>query len=211
MDNENKTGIREIIQVTRNRFLNYFHLKACSRAGKEFDYYMASRSEDVSKLLMNNPQKGPDGVAIFGVYGEKHDRVVLIRQFRYPLGGYVYEFPAGLVEQGENFHDTAVREVREETGLILHPLDVDSMYERSYFTTVGMTDENCAMVFGYCEGEAGLSGLEDTEDLQVILADRAEASRILHEERVAMNCAYMLMRFVEQDKDPFAFLEKCGS
>ena len=41
-----------------------------------------------------------DGVIIYSVYGEKRDKVVLIRQYRYTIGGYIYEFPAGLVELG---------------------------------------------------------------------------------------------------------------
>lgn len=40
---------------------------------------------------------------IYSVYGEKHDKVVLIRQYRYTIGGYIYEFPAGLVEPGKIF------------------------------------------------------------------------------------------------------------
>ena len=47
---------------------------------------------------------------IYSLYGEKKDRVVLIRQFRYPLGGYVYELPAGLVDPGENYHTAAIRD-----------------------------------------------------------------------------------------------------
>ena len=44
------------------------------------------------------------------------DRVVLVRQYRYAIGGYIYEFPAGLVESNEEFHEGAVREMYEETG-----------------------------------------------------------------------------------------------
>ena len=43
-------------------------------------------------------------------------RVVVIRQFRPPAATYVWEFPAGLVEKGEDPAVTAVRELYEETG-----------------------------------------------------------------------------------------------
>jgi len=43
-------------------------------------------------------------------------RILLIRQFRPPVGGLVWEFPAGLLEPGESPEVTAVRELREETG-----------------------------------------------------------------------------------------------
>ena len=43
-------------------------------------------------------------------------RILLVRQFRPPAGGQVWEFPAGLLEPGETPDVTAVRELKEETG-----------------------------------------------------------------------------------------------
>ncbi|MDQ9833953.1 NUDIX hydrolase, partial [Acinetobacter soli] len=70
---------------------------------------------------------------------EKQDKVVLIRQYRYALNDFIYEFPAGLVEDGEPYKETAVREMKEETGLDFVPLSVNEAYEKPAFTTVGMT------------------------------------------------------------------------
>ena len=42
--------------------------------------------------------------------------LVLIRQFRPPAEGYVIEFPAGLIDEGESEQEAAVRELYEETG-----------------------------------------------------------------------------------------------
>ena len=129
-----------------------------------------------------------------------------MHQFRYPIGTYVYELPAGLVEKGEDYRLAAVREMREETGLVFQPLDVDPLFERPFYTTVGMTDESCSLVYGYSEGKVSREGLEESEELDVVLADREEALRILREERVAANCAYMLMQFIHDKEDPFSFL-----
>ncbi len=43
-------------------------------------------------------------------------RVVLERQFRYPLGRSFIEFPAGKIDPGESALQCAQRELREETG-----------------------------------------------------------------------------------------------
>ena len=51
-------------------------------------------------MKLSTGENHPDGVIIYSVYGEKRDKVVLIRQYRYTIGGYIYEFPAGLVELG---------------------------------------------------------------------------------------------------------------
>ena len=92
--------------------------------GNSTVYYVGVR-KDGAVLGINDP----DGVIIYSIYGEKKDKVVLVRQYRYTLGDYIYEFPAGLVEPGEDFHEGAVREMYEETGLKLEPLKVDSAFE----------------------------------------------------------------------------------
>jgi len=45
-------------------------------------------------------------------------RYILIRQFRPPTDSYILEFPAGLVDNGENHETTATRELLEETGYV---------------------------------------------------------------------------------------------
>jgi ADP-ribose pyrophosphatase len=69
-----------------------------------------------------------------------------------------------------------------------------------------MTDESCALVFGYCEGEPTNANQEAAEDIQVVLADRAECRRILKEENVAIMPAYMMMHFLGAQGDPLEFL-----
>ena len=43
--------------------------------------------------------------------------MVIIREYRVPLDGYEYGFPAGLVDNGESLEQAARRELMEETGL----------------------------------------------------------------------------------------------
>ena len=90
---------------------------------------------------------------------------------------------------------------------MITPIEVDPMYEEPRFTTVGMTDESCATVYGYSEGQISDRFLEDSEELEIVLADRDEVRRILKEERVAIMCAYQLMHFLVNE-DPFYFLAK---
>ena len=197
--------IHNVEKMTDNKYVNLYHVNATSVHNTPVSYYVASRAKSVEDLKLKTRKNTPDGVIIYSLYGEKKDRVVLIRQYRYAIDSYIYEFPAGLVEPGEDYHASAVREMREETGLILHPLKVDTIYEKPYYTTIGMTDECCGTVYGYAEGEISSDALEDSEEIEVVLADRDEVRRILREERVAVVCSYMLMHFL-QDDDPFAFL-----
>ncbi|MGN8632506.1 NUDIX hydrolase [Blautia sp. HCP3S3_G3] len=199
--------IHHVEKLTDNRFVNLYHVDATSVHDTPVSYYVASRAEKIEDMKLNTRKNTPDGVIIYSIYGEKRDKVVLIRQYRYTIGDYIYEFPAGLVEPGEDFHEGAVRELYEETGLQLTTLKVDEAYEKPYFTTIGMTDESCATVYGYASGEISAAAQEDTEEIEVVIADREEVKRILKEENVAIMCAYMLMHFLEDD-EPFAFLKK---
>ena len=197
--------IKGVKRLTNNRFLNLYELDAEFRDGSRAPYYVASRRKDADSIKAVTHDNHADGVILYGVYGEDKDKVVLIRQYRYPLGGYVYEFPAGLVEPGEDMLEAGIREMQEETGLRFRPVEAGA-YSRPFFTTIGMTDESCGTVYGYCSGTPSTAGQEGTEDIQVVLADREECKRILREENVAIMCAYMLMHFIGSEGDPLAFL-----
>ena len=185
--------INEIHQQTKNRFLNMYELITTRKTGKTSKYFVASRAEKPEDLMCVTHVNKPDGVIIYAITEDKQ-RVLVIRQYRYPIDGFIYEFPAGLVDEGESYREAAVREVHEETGLTLTPIDVDPMFEAPRFTTVGMTDESCACVYGYISGETSKKYLEETE-----------ARRILKEETVAAQLAYHIERFMSEE-DPFAYL-----
>lgn len=199
--------ISNILQQTNNKFLNLFCVDAVKRNGSVGPYFVASRAKNKESLKMTTRKNTPDGVAIFGIYGENRDKVVLVKQFRYSIDDYIYEFPAGLVEPNEDMKEAAIREIYEETGLTLNPLDVPDFYNKPYFTSIGMTDESCGTVYGYLTGNPTNIHQEASEDIQVIIADRAECKRILEEENVAIMCAYMLMHFINSDDEPFSFLK----
>ena len=193
--------ISDIKKLTENRFLNLYELDATFRDGNRAPYYVASRRKSVDSLKAVTHDNHADGVILYGVHGEEKDKVVLVRQFRYPINGYVYEFPAGLVEPGEDMLEAGIREMFEETGLQFTPVQTAP----PFYTSIGMTDESCGTVFGYCSGEPSNANQEGSEDIQVVLA---ECRRILKEEHVAIMCAYMLMHFIASEGDPLDFLNK---
>lgn len=197
--------IDRIERQTRNRFLNLYNFTVTRRDGSSGSYFVASRAEEEKELKAVSRTNHPDGVIMYAVT-EDSSKVLLVRQYRYPLGDYVYELPAGLCDPGESYREAAKREIHEETGLTLVPLDVNPACEKPRFSSVGMTDESCAIVFGHVHGELSQKYMEATEEIEPLLADRAEVRRILREEMVAMPCAYHLERFLT-DEDPFAYLK----
>lgn len=72
----------------------------------------------------------------------------------------------------------------------------------------GLTDESVSVLYGFAAGNPNGNFKEATEDIEVVIADREEAKRILREEKVAMKCAQSLIHFLHADPEkPFAFLE----
>lgn len=199
--------INAISKLTSTPYVNLFHITGTNKKGGEVNYYVASRAKAQAELKIITRKNKADGVVIYSLYGEQHDKVVLVKQFRYTIGDYIYEFPAGLVDGDEDFHDAAIRELKEETGLLLSPLSVDESYERPYYTTIGMSDEACATVYGYASGNVSADFLEDNEEIQVVIADKSEVKRILKEENVAIMCSYHLMHFLADD-EAFGFIQK---
>ena len=198
--------ILKIVQQTKQKFLNMFEFTVKDRTGDVHPYYVASRATKEEDLKVRTGKNTADGVILYAVHKSDTDRIVLVKQYRYSIGGYIYELPAGLVDAGECYKDTAIREMKEETGLEFRPIDSEECYSEPFFTTVGMTDESCRTVYGEAFGEPSNAYLEASEDIEVVLADRTMAKEILKNERVSVMAGYLLMNFIHSE-DPFWFLK----
>ena len=198
--------ILEIVQQTKQKFLNMFEFTVEDRTGNVHPYYVASRATTIDALKANTRKNTPDGAIIYAVHKGDQDSIVLVKQYRYSIGDYIYELPAGLVDPGECYKETAVREMKEETGLKFVPIECEECYSEPFFTTVGMTDESCRTVYGEAYGEPSNEFLEATEDIEVVLADRNMAKEILKTQKVSIMAGYLLMNFIHSE-DPFWFLK----
>lgn len=63
--------------------------------------------------------------------------VLLVRQYRHAVGGYILEIPAGKLDSGEDPRDCAARELEEEIGFRAASFEPVI----TFFTTPGFTDE----------------------------------------------------------------------
>ena len=184
-------------KMTDEKFLNLYKLHAENKEGKPLEYLVASRAKQVDDLKAINHGENTDAVAMVGI--TEDCKVVLIKQYRYAIGDYLYEFPAGLVDNGENIYDTAIREMKEETGLVFVPMET-AVSNRSYYSSAGMTDESCSIICGEVSGSISTDRNESTEEIEIVLADKDEIKRILKEEKVCMKTALMLMGIICEEK-----------
>ena len=77
----------------------------------------------------------PGGVTALPVLDD--GRILLIRQFRYPIGKFILELPAGKLDSGQPPKETVARELEEEIGYKAGVLN----YETTFYTTPGISDE----------------------------------------------------------------------
>ena len=102
------------------------------------------------------------------------DTVILIRQFRHAVGGFIYEIPAGKLHTGEDPTVCAARELEEEIGYRAGRLDLLS----SIYTAPGFTDE-VIHIYKATELRAGRQHLDRDEVLEVIEMPLSEAIRMI--------------------------------
>ena len=91
------------------------------------------------------------------------------------VGGFAYNFPAGLIDPGEDVETAASRELWEETGLKL--VSIDEVLPMS-FSGVGLTNEKSCCVIGRAEGEFAPS-TSDEEEIEARWYTKDEVRELL--------------------------------
>ena len=101
-----------------------------------------------------------DSVAVVAL--DERGRVLLVRQYRHPVGDTLWELPAGLLDDGEEPFDAAKRELAEETGVSA------GSWERlvDLHPSPGMTGERVRVYLARRLGEVGADP-DDDEDLRL--------------------------------------------
>jgi len=99
-------------------------------------------------------------------------QVLLLRQYRYAAGGYLYEIPAGRLDPGESPAECAARELKEETGCTAEKIEPLI----TMVTTPGFTDEriHLFMATDLTHGEAAREADEFADVVVVRLSEALE-------------------------------------
>ena len=172
--------ILSIDKLTNEKWLNLFVAKF-NHNGHDGRWVFASRRSDPQKNTLHN-----EAVVIVPIFRENGQppRLIVIKSFRVPVGDYVYELPAGLVDEGEPIEATVRRELREETGFELAQIREISPPLHS---SSGLTDETATIVFvDVRRTDGGKQDLEGSEDIEVSVLDHAQACELL-QARVRMD------------------------
>jgi ADP-ribose pyrophosphatase len=101
-------------------------------------------------------------------------QILLLRQYRYAAGGYLYEIPAGRLDPGESPAACAARELKEETGCTAKQIEPLI----TMVTTPGFTDERIHL-FMATELTHGEAAREADEFADVMVMRLSEALELI--------------------------------
>jgi len=189
--------ITKLTALAETKFLSLFDAEYKNKKGATKHWVIASRKsyETLKDQYFQDKKESMDAVVIAAIH-KGSEKLVLIKQFRVPLNDYIYELPAGLIDNDESIESAVSRELKEETGLSLLEIDKEST-KKGIYVSPGMTDESIALVYCTCTGEITNKYLEDNEDIEAILVSRSEAEELLKKDvKIDIKACMLLQSFV---------------
>ena len=84
------------------------------------------------------------------MFNHDKSKIMLQQEFRMAMNKWVYNFPGGLIDSGEDAEEAATRELWEETGL---HLDKVIAHLPVSYTSVGISNETSETIVGTASGE----------------------------------------------------------
>ena len=168
--------VNSVKKITNTPHLNLYDADFTNIKGTRGNWYFVSRREEPLVNITKNVDV--DVVVIvpllktFSIYN-----LVVLKQERIPIGDFIYEFPAGLIDKGEDFELAAARELKEETGLFVKRF---LRFDGPLFASPGLSDES--FIIAYVEAEGNINPREeDTEILYPEIWDMNRIKKVLQE------------------------------
>lgn len=183
--------ISNVRKLTDERWINLFSADFDNN-GHQGRWVFASRKKE--------PHGGRscDAVIIVPVLRNPGEpaRLVMIREFRVPVGDHVIGLPAGLIDPGEDVEQTLRREIREETGLELSRIE---RITAPLFSSAGLTDEAVAMAFVEVRGDPTAGPhLEPSESLEVLFLDHAQLCQLCDDQAPNVDAKAWMVLYLYQ-------------
>jgi ADP-ribose pyrophosphatase len=146
--------------------------------GKVVDLYVDTLLMPSGRKAIREVVTHPGGVVVVPVLED--GRLVLLRQFRYPLQTFILEFPAGKLDSNQTPVDTARRELEEESGYRAENMH----FELSFHTSPGFCNEiiHLFLASGLTQVE---QRLEEGEQISVEIVTVEECMKMIESGEIA--------------------------
>lgn len=199
-----KNKVQNIEALAQTKFLSLYNANYINKGGNKKTWTISTRKskEVLEDQFFNGKEDKVDAVVILA-YHKEEKKLVAIRQFRIPLNNYVYELPAGLIDNNDDIISTVKRELKEETGLDLEEVIENKMGKKLYLSP-GMTDESVSLVYCTCSGKVSDENLEEDEDIETTLLSKEDAIKIINsDERCDIKFFMALQSFIQMGEEIF--------
>lgn len=103
-------------------------------------------------------------------------KIVVQKQYRYPLKSWQWEFPGGFIDPGETPQRAAMRELQEETGYLCGRIETLGCFYPSF----GSTDEKIHLFVVECGAKQGATK-EPGELIEQSLVTKKEFEKMIKE------------------------------
>lgn len=164
-------------KVQEGKFLSRYDIVYETIDGGRKNYEMVSRAGDRTEFHQLHDH-APEAVIMI-MHDPSGEKVLINREFRLAMGEFIYNFPAGLVDKGEDLNTSAARELWEETGLKLVRIDE---WMRESYSAEGICDEMGVVCVGVAEGDP-IPSPDPVEEIQAAWYTKAEVRELLQDER----------------------------
>ena len=122
------------------------------------------------------------GVTAVVILAEHEGQVILVEQYRVPLGRRCLELPAGLVgdeDPSATIPGTAIKELEEETGFTADDIEIIG----EFYSSPGMVAEGFSLVRAHGVCRIGAGGGTEHEEIEVHLVPRPAISSFIAHKR----------------------------
>lgn len=147
--------------IHNNKYLSFYEDEIKLDNGKEIKYYRFEKPNFVNVIALT-----------------KEEKFIMVKQYRHGAGIFSVEFPAGLVESGENPDEAMIRELKEETGYTSK-----SKIEKISEMYVNPTVINCTGTT-YLLKDCILTdeqNLDESEEIEVLICTTDEIEQMIND------------------------------
>lgn len=158
---------------SNDKFIHNYVLSYKNRVGNRKEYEIVSRNKNLNLDILGNIN---NAISIVGICD---DKMLISKEFRLSVNRWIYNFPCGLIDKGENAEIAARRELMEETNMEIE--EIIKILPPS-FSAMGISDEKTTLIFAKVKGTPTPNLDFVDEEIEPKLVSKEEMKKLLETE-----------------------------